>query len=162
MIPNRIHTITCCILSFFSIISQLHAMLENTASPDCQGPLPVRIEPALQHLIPLLASGLLHLFGSSALKNSWTLAAILGSGRASHKHQVARVLPLDTPHRYLRVHPTATPCSECRHVSNDLRQLVASILALLDSLSAQYSSDLCAMRLISACDKRPFSLMMMI
>ena len=94
-------------------------MIESPASLQCEGPPPVRLEHASQHL-STASSGLLHLFGSLVLKNSWTLVALSGSGRVSHKHQVARVLPLDTPHRYLRVHPTAIPCSECRHVSNEL------------------------------------------
>ena len=79
-----------------SIISQLHVTLENTASPDCEGPSPVRIEPALQHLIPLLIKVVapVRLFGVEELLDPGL--HFRGSGRSSHKHQVARVLPLDT------------------------------------------------------------------
>ena len=61
---------------FLSIVSQLHVALENTASPDFEGPSSVRIEPALQHFIPLLHQGCCTCSALRRLKDSWTLDCI--------------------------------------------------------------------------------------
>ena len=65
--------------------------------------------------------------------------------------------------RYLRACPSASPCSECAQNEPILfKPFLASILSLLDSLSAQICSAFCTMRSASACDERPFSLTMVI
>ena len=80
---------------FLSAHCQLHAMLKNVASPHCEGPSPVRIESCTAALYSTASSGLLGLFCSLALRTIRPWIAHGASGRASHKHRVARVLLID-------------------------------------------------------------------